>query len=462
MFLHEGGSSAALLIDEFLANVAREVSAEATIFAVTTDTDPSMNAFGKLLEEKKILHLYCTDHVLHLTCKRCYERASFGDVETSAVQKATNVVSHFQSSTQATAKLLQAQSMIDDYNSNVPVTLLTDCVTRWWSTFRMVARILYLRLALSLLEVNNDIPETKRLTGGDWKELESVHKVLNPFRNAQLSLEGEKYVSSSFVVATVHTCRASLQDGQSVDEPESIKQMCKTMSKDFDERWGSADSPIYSGQINRGYRSRQVGIHPAFLIATFLHPSFKSMNGMGVDEQSKDRLMKDLVTMMMATFPSGDDGNTSDDDDDDVEETNAVAPVQIDPIFQILEQNAAAATGESDDDDDLESDVRHQCEIELNKYKKSKTKIPKDGNYPDALAWWKKSAHLYPRLASLARKYLSIQATSAPSERIFSKASRIIEEQRTRLDPGIAGKLLYVAFNYTWYIMHDVDPEDEE
>ena len=179
MFLHEGGSSATLLIDEFLANVAREVSAEATIFAVTTDTDPSMNAFGKLLEEKKILHLYCTDHVLHLTCKRCYERASFGDVETSAVQKATNVVSHFQSSTQATAKLLQAQSMIDEYNSNVAVTLLTDCVTRWWSTFRMVARILYLRLALSLLEVNNDIPETKRLTGGDWKELESVHKVLN-------------------------------------------------------------------------------------------------------------------------------------------------------------------------------------------------------------------------------------------------------------------------------------------
>ena len=60
-------------------------------------------------------------------------------------------------------------------------------------------------------------------------------------------------------------------------------------------------------------------------------------------------------------------------------------------------------------------------------------------------------------------KYLSIQATSsAPSERIFSKASRIIEERRTRLDPGIAGKLLYVAFNYTWYIMHDVEPEDEE
>jgi hypothetical protein len=36
-----------------LAMVAREVSEEATIFSVTTDTDPTMNAFGQLLEEKK-------------------------------------------------------------------------------------------------------------------------------------------------------------------------------------------------------------------------------------------------------------------------------------------------------------------------------------------------------------------------------------------------------------------------
>ena len=94
------------------------------------------------------------------------------------------------------------------------------------------------------------------MTRRDWKELESVHKVLNPFRTTQLSLKGEKYVSSSFVVATFHTCRASLRDGQSVDEPESNQQLCKTMSKDFDVRWGSADSPTYSGKNHRGYRSR--------------------------------------------------------------------------------------------------------------------------------------------------------------------------------------------------------------
>jgi hypothetical protein len=53
MFLHEGGSNANELLDHFLETVAREVSEEATISSVTTDTDPRMNAFGRLLEEKK-------------------------------------------------------------------------------------------------------------------------------------------------------------------------------------------------------------------------------------------------------------------------------------------------------------------------------------------------------------------------------------------------------------------------
>ena len=91
MFLHEDGSSAEEFIGIFLANVTIEVSEEATIFAVMTYINPAMNALGKLLEGGNILNLYCTDHVLHLTCKRCYELQSFGDAEISVAQKATNI-----------------------------------------------------------------------------------------------------------------------------------------------------------------------------------------------------------------------------------------------------------------------------------------------------------------------------------------------------------------------------------
>jgi hypothetical protein len=51
----------------------------------------------------------------------------------------------------------------------------------------------------------------------------------------------------------------------------------------------------------------------------------------------------------------------------------------------------------------------------------------------------------------LAQMYLRIPATSAPSERIFSMASRLINKLRARLTPENAGRILFVNRNIGWY-----------
>ena len=71
--------------------------------------------------------------------------------------------------------------------------------------------------------------------------------------------------------------------------------------------------------------------------------------------------------------------------------------------------------------------------------------------FHDPLVWWKKNQAVYPILSRLAMVYLAVQATSASSERIFSLASRIISSQRNRLDPSLAGKMLFVSENWEWW-----------
>jgi hypothetical protein len=75
MFLHEGGNTAEKLAMDFAdLHINKVKTSEAKIFAVTTDTTSNMNKLGGKLEEVGVCHVYCTDHVLQLTCKRLYEK----------------------------------------------------------------------------------------------------------------------------------------------------------------------------------------------------------------------------------------------------------------------------------------------------------------------------------------------------------------------------------------------------
>ncbi len=51
------------------------------------------------------------------------------------------------------------------------------------------------------------------------------------------------------------------------------------------------------------------------------------------------------------------------------------------------------------------------------------------------LKWWKEHAQMYPLLSSLSKAYLTIPATSVPSERGFSTAGDILNDQRSQLLP---------------------------
>ena len=137
------------------------------VFAVTTDTDPTMYLFGKLLEVEDIIHVYCTDHVLHTTCKQCYSHDNYCDSSgTNAIQQATYCVSFFNQSTQAVECLKyhqQTNALYAERKFAPGVKPLIDSVTRWWSTHRMVERLLYRKHALESMAAENTLATAKQI-----------------------------------------------------------------------------------------------------------------------------------------------------------------------------------------------------------------------------------------------------------------------------------------------------------
>ena len=63
------------------------------------------------------------------------------------------------------------------------------------------------------------------------------------------------------------------------------------------------------------------------------------------------------------------------------------------------------------------------------------------------LEWWRTHHRSYPRLAKMAQKYISIVATSVPSERLFSIAGIIVSAKRAALDPENVETLLFLHDN---------------
>jgi hypothetical protein len=82
---------------------------------------------------------------------------------------------------------------------------------------------------------------------------------------------------------------------------------------------------------------------------------------------------------------------------------------------------------------------------ELNEYL---LKEPVLGIREDPLKWWRDNRSRYPVLERLARKYLCIQATSVPTERVWSTAGNVLTARRSSLHPLNLECLVLIHENY--------------
>ena len=78
---------------------------------------------------------------------------------------------------------------------------------------------------------------------------------------------------------------------------------------------------------------------------------------------------------------------------------------------------------------------------ELDKYIKER-KLKSDA---DPFEWWRNRRFEYPLMSKLARKYLAVQGTSTPAERVISRLGAVLTKRRQSLTGELFSKMMFLS-----------------
>lgn len=141
-----------------------------------------------------LVHLSCLAHSLQLVAKQVYSSTDhFEDV----LKKARNVVSSIRKSSVMTQKLLQKCGK----------TVISDCTTRWNSTYYLVERLLEVKVHINALF--NECGLDSLLTS-EWNKLEDMKALLAPFKRHTDNLQSDS-LSLSNVIPSLLDIECHLQ-----------------------------------------------------------------------------------------------------------------------------------------------------------------------------------------------------------------------------------------------------------
>ncbi|XP_030224922.1 zinc finger BED domain-containing protein 1-like [Gadus morhua] len=396
------GENIAAGLKECLANWGLKEEAQTCI---TTDNFSNM---VKAMELNQWTRLQCFGHSLHLAIENTVK-------DDQRIKRATGLckqlVAVFSHSWKKNAALKQAQQDL-----NLPQhSLVTECPTRWGSRQKMISRVL--EQSKALCQVLSEDRKTRHLvpTWQDTDVLESINNALGPLQEFTDALSGEDYVSVSYLKPVLHLLRtATLAE---TDEETDLTKEIKSRALHYIV--GKYSDPVTQELLD---------------ITSFLDPRFKTTY---ISEENV-QFMKDRVKMEMEQVAQKEQRacvTTHPMPLSAEEEPPSTSTKRKRSLGSFFKTKAIPASSTVQLEDTIKA--------ELDNYLITPTV---DGEQ-DPLAWWRVHNVNFPWLSKLARKYLCIPATSAPSERLFSASGNIVTCQRASLKPAKVDMLVFLAKN---------------
>ena len=364
------------------------------------------------------------------------------------MKKCREIIGHFNQSNQMNEVLRAAQLSLA--RDKPPLQLIQDVVTRWWSTQTMLARLIKLKAPLRFALNGHRMEDL--LHDSDWAAIEMVEEFLRPFAKIQKFLEGEKYVTVSFVPALVQNMRSAILNLQSTEYNVLADQMMDY----FESRFGDgSEGSCFNTGIVRGEGRIRKGLRAGIYIAAACDPRTKALNC--IPAADKRALFAELANQVAAVIAA-----TQDVTEEETSQLNHLRPAvpssqQSDDIFSdILEVNRLSTSVDADFED--AGNPLTPLEIanhEISQYRRLPVLPHTTAEPSNPLEWWKANGSQFPNLSQIAKKVLCVPATSASSERIFSASGSLLTKKRNKLSGETAAAMVFL--HGSWQKLEDME-----
>ncbi|XP_053212740.1 E3 SUMO-protein ligase ZBED1-like [Panonychus citri] len=328
-------------------------------------------------------HIHCIAHQLNLIVEDGLENSI---TLSQLICRTREIVTAFKRS----SVLMSSLTSLQEERNESSLKLIQDVPTRWNSTYHMIERYLVLHKEISCALIEHDKRDID-LSSEDVELLKEVSKVLQPFDEITKDISGEKYITISRIIPVINILKSLLT--KLVLWERSTKALVVTFLTSIERRFGGLER------------------NKLFAFSTLLDPRFKKIDFNSTSDCSDAVVeLNKLLTQVELS-------------------QNLPEPEEDIGIWSVHNKRAKALTATKTA---LDSGLKHYQDSDV---------LPLTD---DPLSFWRNNKLNWPQLHNLALKYLCIQPTSVPCERLFSKTGSIITEKRNRLKPKNVDMLCFL------------------
>lgn len=411
-----------------IGEVLEEFGIAHKVVVMTVDNASNMEVAARKLD---ILKLGCFAHTLNLAVQKVYSIATV----TRWAAKLRVVIVWMKRSTMAKTVLKEKQHLL-----KLPQhTMVLDVKTRWNSLFLMVERFLeqYPALQAAALDPRLRKPMERdkldRITNEDFTRAEEFIKVMKVLYTSTLCVSSEKSPTCGQILPILN----KLKDHFTVQEGDSsfvsgIKQKVWT---DLSGRYQEYKIQEFLEEVT--------AMDPRFKAKSDRDSTWDRLQEAAIAAnatEAEEVPLPDLKEDSDTTQAEHDDDGTVISEEEEENPLVAVTPLQpkttLEELFAKEEQELRTIQLNN-----LTSIQRVHQEIQLYR------SLPPIPMAEDPVLWWWAKRDTLPLLAELSHSYLCVQASSTPSERVFSTAGDTISQERSRIMPDKADMLIFLQKN---------------